>query len=98
MGKLTSVPKAPPSPTYIYVPAPPVSDVATTSSGATSTDTSGTTSTAPSDAETEAAKAARRVAGILNARRGRISTILTSFRGFLDPASASPTRKTLLGE
>lgn len=93
MGKLTSVPKAPAAPTYVYVPAP-----APTPSSQNTPSNPTPASSPDTSAEDEAAQAARRVAGILSSRRGRISTILTSFRGFLEPAAASPARKTLLGE
>jgi hypothetical protein len=96
MGKLTSVPKAPPRPTYVYIPAPaplPAPTPAPSPSDAGSGASSGTSAPPPAPDE-----AAQRVAGFLASRRGRIGTILTGFRGFLEPSAAVPVRKTLLGE
>ena len=39
----------------------------------------------------------QRAANLLRERRGRESTINTSFRGLLEPRESQPKRKTLLG-
>lgn len=97
MGSLVSAPKTPKisTPQVVYVPAPSTGGT----SGTTSTppqDTGTTTSSAADD--TEETLARERVAALLQNRRGILGTILTGFRGFLDPAAATPRRKTLLGE
>ncbi len=98
MGSLISAPKTPKTstPQVIYVPT---SSTSGTTSPTTTTQSSQTetadTSTANDSGETLARE---RVAALLQDRRGILGTILTGFRGFLDPASANPQRKTLLGE
>ena len=94
MGSLASRPKAPDvQPVqYVYVPAvstytPPPARPAETSSGTT-------TPPAPTDSEVQANA---RSANLLERRRGRLGTVLTSFRGLLNDTVGS-ARKTLLGE
>lgn len=92
MGGLVSKPKAPaPSPVqYVYLP----SLTATTTASADSTVEPATIVT---DNDDESIKAQARQANLLDRRRGRLGTVLTSFRGLLNDAVGSP-RKTLLGE
>ncbi|MFN3826923.1 MAG: hypothetical protein ACK4NR_04785 [Micavibrio sp.] len=92
MGGLVSKPKAPaPSPVqYVYLP----SSTATTTASADSTAEPATTVIDNGD---ESIKTQARQANLLDRRRGRLGTVLTSFRGLLNDAVGSP-RKTLLGE
>lgn len=48
--------------------------------------------------EKDSAQSKQRVQNILRNRRGRGSTILSSFRGVLEPSQKTLERKTLLGE
>lgn len=86
MGSLASRPKAPsvPSVQYVYVPAAPsyTPPAATPPSVA-----------APNDDM----QADNRHQNLLERRRSRLGTVLTSFRGLLND-SVSGARKTLLGE
>jgi len=91
MGSLASRPKVPDAQPvqYVYVPA------STYTAPASTADTSGgTTTPAPTDAEVQASA---RSANLLERRRGRLGTVLTSFRGLLND-TVSGARKTLLGE
>lgn len=88
MGSLTSKPKTPAqtTPQIVYVPAPSPAPVPQQPAPQ------------PSAPDPEAAAAQERVAAILKSRRGIAGTVATGLRGFLEPASAWPRRKTLLGE
>lgn len=87
MGSLASRPKAPAvAPVqYVYMPA------ASSSPAAAPTPVS---APVPSDDD---AQAAARSQNLLERRRGRLGTVLTSFRGLLNDG-VSGVRKTLLGE
>lgn len=92
MGSLASRPKVPDvqpvSPVqYVYVPA------ATTAAPVVPTTPIDTPDT-PTD---EDVQASTRAANLLERRRGRLGTVLTSFRGLLND-TMSGARKTLLGE
>lgn len=99
MGSLTSRPK---TPTAIVSQPVVYTTASTTSSSAATSTTDGTsqsastidTPAAPTDAEQQATA---RGAGLLDRRRGVLSTVVTGFRGLLTPQTAAP-RKTLLGE
>lgn len=84
MGSITSRPKAPDTSSvqYVYVPTPTYS----------STSTPANTSTTTTDDN-----AAARQQTLLDRRRGRLSTVLTSFRGLLND-TVNGSRKALLGE
>ncbi len=86
MGSLASRPKAPAvQPVqYVYVP--------TTSSYSSTTTTP--TPTTPTDDDVQANA---RSQNLLERRRGRLGTVLTSFRGLLNDG-VNGARKTLLGE
>ncbi len=86
MGSLASRPKTPAvQPVqYVYVP---------TASSYSSTATTPTPAT-PSDDDVQANA---RNQNLLERRRGRLGTVLTSFRGLLNDG-VSGARKTLLGE
>ena len=89
MGSLTSRPKAPPR------PAPPTSYVMTVPSYSPPPPPAPAPEKSPDPAAAEKSKAVS--AGLLERRRGILSTVLTGFRGVLDPRPAA-ARKTLLGE
>ena len=91
MGKILSGPKAPPVQTIINNPAPATS--VSTSTASTTTDTS--TENEDSQISTEL-----RTESLLRRSRGRLGTVTSSFRGFLDSVgnTAETARKTLLGE
>lgn len=96
MGSLVSRPKRPrpaPPPAVVYAPPPalPPAPAPVAPSPAPSAPAAG-------DADADAQAAHARVTALLQARRGLPGTVLTGFRGFLDPAAAFPRRKTLLGE
>jgi len=93
MGSLASRPKVPDvQPVqYVYVPTP--SATITTITKPAETPPGGGTTT-PTDEE---AQAHARNANLLERRRGRLGTVLTSFRGLLND-TMSGARKTLLGE
>lgn len=97
MGSLISKPKTPPmtSPAIYTIPAPvymppPAPSAAVTVSPVGSE--SPTPVVSDEDRQTQT-----RAAGLLERRRGVMSTVLTGFRGLLGETSAAP-RKTLLGE
>lgn len=98
MGSLVSAPKTPKSTTsqIVYVSTPTTTQTSTQDTATAQSTTSSDSTTTASDTEDTLAR--ERVATLLQSRRGILGTILTGFRGFLDPASASPQRKTLLGE
>lgn len=85
MGSLASRPKTPAvQPVqYVYMPSTP-----SYSSGTT------TTPSVPSD---DNVQASARNQNLLDRHRGRLGTVLTSFRGLLNDGM-SGARKTLLGE
>lgn len=90
MGSLSSRPKAPAVTPVQYVYAAPASVSAPVSvpvSVITSPDISGD----------EEVKAQARANNLLERRRGRLGTVLTSFRGLLGD-TLTGARKTLLGE
>ncbi len=89
MGSLTSRPKTPSRPQVVYTPAPVTNPSAPAPQPSTPA-----ASTAGTDTETGAKT---RAASLLLRDRGVFGTILTGFRGLLNPAAATP-RKTLLGE
>lgn len=82
MGSFTSRPKAP---SVQYVP------VYTSAPSTPSTDPT------PAGPTTDETRSAQRAAGLLDRDRGRLSTVVTGFRGLLSQAN-TPQRKTLLGE
>lgn len=92
MGSLASRPKVPDVPPvqYVYVPTSTY-----TAPAAASDSSSGTTPT-PAPTEIEV-KATARTNNLLDRRRGRLGTVLTSFRGLLND-TVGGARKTLLGE
>lgn len=73
-------------------------------STSTATDAQADTSTesdaaaAESEETNTADDSQTRAANLLSNNRGRLSTILTSYRGILTPSDVQPRRKTLLGE
>lgn len=91
MGSLASRPKVPAAQPvqYVYVPPATSSYVPPAAPVNTSTDT-------PAPTESEVQASARSV-NLLERRRGRLGTVLTSFRGLLKD-TVSGARKTLLGE
>lgn len=91
MGSITKPPVAPsaPPPVYYYVPSPPPPPPPPTNTG-TDTPTNGGT-TPEQDKET-------RKQSLLRRDRGRLGTILSSFRGILGLSDNAQPRKTLLGE
>ncbi len=91
MGSLASRPKVPDvAPVqYVYVPTSTY-----TAPAATSDSSSGTTTPAPTEEEV---KATARTNNLLDRRRGRLGTVLTSFRGLLND-TVGGARRTLLGE
>lgn len=94
MGSLASRPKAPETPSvqYVYVPSLPAASSVTASASP------GTLAPAPSAVpDDDDIKADARASNLLERRRGRLSTVLTSFRGLLGDG-LSGARKTLLGE
>lgn len=95
MGSLASRPKVPNVQPVQYVYAPAVTPSPSTTS-ATATNTSSGTSTIPTPTEEEV-QASTRNQNLLERRRGRLGTVLTSFRGLLND-TVSGARKTLLGE
>ncbi len=88
MGSLASRPKTPAvQPVqYVYMPTTP-------SYSSTST----TTTPAPATPSDDDVQASARNQSLLERRRGRLGTVLTSFRGLLNDG-VSGARKTLLGE
>jgi hypothetical protein len=92
MGSLTSRPKVPSVPQIqtVYVPAPAATSVATPVTQAPSSAT-------PDDAPVPTPETARQQS-LLGRSRGRLSTVLTGFRGILDDSTRSSGHKTLLGE
>ncbi len=89
MGSLASRPKTPDvTPVqYVYVPA-----------ASSYTATAPATTAAPPPAATDDdAQASARQQNLLERRRGRLGTVLTSFRGLLND-TVSGSRKALLGE
>ena len=101
MGSLTSRPKVPATiarPTIITVPmAASVSTYAPPA--AVLPDSVNVTTSSDPEQMDETVQAEARSMGLLNRSRGRLSTVLTGFRGVLtQAASGAGQRKTLLGE
>lgn len=101
MGSITKAPVAPaaPQPVYYYVPAPPPPPPPpppSTSGGGT--DTSGGGTTTPTPTPTPEQVKETRTQSLLRRDRGRLGTILSSFRGILGLSDNTAARKTLLGE
>ncbi len=91
MGSLTSRPKAPSVPKTVYVEVPArSSDTGDDASSQTTQDG------AQDDAQDTSSEARKQ--NLLNRSRGRISTVLTGFRGVLSQPVDPSGRKTLLGE
>lgn len=94
MGSLASRPKVPAVQTVympVYTPPP-------TTSGSIPLPTGQEATVSPPATPSESAQVAdRREAGLLERKRGVVSTVLTGFRGLLDRTS-TPQRKSLLGE
>ena len=90
MGALASRPKIPRvRQQVVFIPqAPRSAPVVTLAS---------TAKAEPSVSDTEAQEAAREES-LLSRRRGRLGTVLTSFRGLLGQGTGAQPRKTLLGE
>ena len=90
MGSLASRPKVPANQPvqYVYVPA--------TSSYTPPANAIDTPAATPSPSDEEVQVNARS-ANLLQRRRGRLGTVLTSFRGLLND-TVRGARKTLLGE
>lgn len=84
MGGIISKPKAP-EPVIIQQPAPAAPDPVIE------------TPTAPDPTEAQEAESRERARSLLARERGRLGTIATGFRGFLQERAQSE-RKTLLGE
>jgi len=94
MGSLSSRPNVPAQqPVVYYVPTPAPTNSNT--SGSTTNNTGTDTPTIPTDDDVQAGA---RVAGLLERRRGVLSTVLTGFRGVLSQDNKTSQRKTLLGE
>jgi hypothetical protein len=103
MAKLFSPPKLPATPEFQAAPetaaAPAETKPAATSPAATATPATPAapaeqptaTTTTPDAAKTLELNLARR-------ERGRTGTVLTSWRGVLEPGALAPVRKNLLGE
>lgn len=92
MGSLTSRPKAP------AVVSQPVVYTLPAAASPTAASSSATDNTVADDTPDPAAqKEVARNAGLLDRRRGVLSTVVTGFRGVLNQSAAAP-RKTLLGE
>lgn len=91
MGSLTSRPKAASAPVsapqVVYVPA--VSSTSSNPAAASSPD--------PAEVD-ETVTAAQRAENVLRRSRSRLGTVLTSFRGILNPSDVGTQRKNLLGE
>lgn len=90
MGSLASRPKVPDVQPVQYVYVPPASSVTTSTPKSSNTPITET----PSDSDVQASA---RTSNLLERRRGRLGTVLTSFRGLLND-TVSGARKTLLGE
>ena len=105
MGSLASRPKVPSysaSPQVVYVPAPTPSSPATTNT-TTSQSTGGSNVDAGTDSSQVTSEAAKEVRedNLLRRSRGRLSTVLTGFKGILSDTANTATssqRKSLLGE
>ncbi len=96
MGSITKAPVAPsaPQPVYYYVPAPPPPPPPPPPAPvAGENDNGGGTVTPTPEQEKETRKQS-----LLRRDRGRLGTILSSFRGILGLSDNTPVRKTLLGE
>ena len=65
---------------------------------ASTTSVDGGSSTETKTDSKASANDAAEVSSYLDQRRGKVGTVLTSWQGLLDKGSASPKRKTLLGE
>lgn len=108
MGSMTSRPKVPAvsSPQIVYMPAPAASatSVNDTSGSAitqSSTGVSGSNNQSFDKAENSPKEASETVRekNLLSRQRGRLSTVLTGFRGVLsNTVPNSSSRKNLLGE
>ena len=97
MGSLSSRPKAPAPQApvqVVYYPSLPQ----TTSPSSGQATTGGTASSGSPSQTPEQSAAAARTSSLLQRSRGIFGTVQTSFRGLLDLASNSGSRKTLLGE
>ena len=105
MGSLASRPKVPSysaSPQVVYVPAPTASSPSTTNT-TTSQSTGGSNADAGTDSTQHTSEVAKEVRedNLLRRSRGRLSTVLTGFKGILSDTAntaASSQRKSLLGE
>lgn len=89
MGSLSSRPK---TPAVVSQPVIYTAPVATPPANTTNS-TSDAADTPTKEEQQEAARSA----GLLDRRRGLLSTVVTGFRGILTQG-ATPPRKTLLGE
>ncbi len=106
MGSFSSRPDIPQQPapvkyvyvqTPVYTPAPsPSSPSAQTPPPASSGGTANPA--APAEPTDDEVQERARGASLLDRRRGRLSTILTGFRGLLTDTIDALPRKTLLGE
>lgn len=91
MGSLASRPKVPDIQPVQYIYVPPATSSYTPPASAVNNPVDAPT---PTEAEVQASA---RSANLLERRRGRLGTVLTSFRGLLND-TVSGARKTLLGE
>lgn len=105
MGSLASRPKVPSysaSPQVVYVPAPTASSPSTTNTS-TSQSAGGSNVDAGTDSTQVTSEVAKEVRedNLLRRSRGRLSTVLTGFKGILSDTANTATnsqRKSLLGE
>jgi len=103
MGSLASRPKAPAIQQPVFIPVSVPATVSSPSripqaSSATASDSTAATDSSPATPTDGEVAAQARTGGLLDRTRGRLSTVLTGFRGVLGQSSAAPQRKTLLGE
>ncbi len=94
MGSLASRPKVPDVQPVQYVYVPSVTSASSTTPTTPTEIPAGGNTTTPTDEEVQASA---RNQNLLERRRGRLGTVLTSFRGLLND-TMSGARKTLLGE
>ena len=110
MGSLASRPKVPTytaSPQVVYVPAPSTSVTASATTSATSGSSAGSTTQNTASSGTDTTQTTSEVTkevredNLLRRSRGRLSTVLTGFKGILSDTANTATssqRKSLLGE
>jgi len=101
MGSLVSKPKVRSVPTIVYRSPPATRPAAANNTGSAAntvaTGAAGTNAQATQETGEDTASKARKN-NLLSRNRGRLSTVLTGFRGVLTPQAGASERKTLLGE